>query len=1263
MSNQIVITSGAKVRSLEGVLTGSSGIVGSVPLGAANGVATLDSMGKVPLSQLPASVVTYLGTWNAATNTPTLTNGVGDIGDLYICNVAGTVNFGAGPITFSVGDWVIYNGTQWQKSAGQAGTVTSVGLTSTAGAFSITNSPITTSGNIGLNFSGTSAQYVAGDGSLVTFPSIITQAQNLVTEVYNETGATLTKGTVVYINGGHGNLPTVTKALATSDATSAQTYGVVRADITNMNNGYVTVIGNLENIDTQAYPAGTQLYLSSTTAGAWTSVKQYAPAHLVYVGIVVRSHPTQGVVEVRIQNGYELDELHNVSAQTPSNNQGLFYNSSNSLWENKSIATALGYTPADDSLVVKLAGTQTITGTKTFNIATINESGILLKNGYGASASGYTGLGAAADQLWISVTAATHIFNFPSTTGRTYSFPTATGTIALTSDIPSLTGYVPYSGATTDLNLGTYSLFANSLNAQALGLNVPTGGGNPAITFYINSVSTGVISAGSSTLTFSAKNTGGFQFQNPSNATIFSISNTGVLGNGTYSYTLPSATGTLALTSNLSSYVPYTGATGNVDLGANNLTLQHLIANGLTGVSGTLQLKQNTGFAVSNGFTSIYTTGNNVAFTAASSGGTYYTAIFGLSSLSSSRTYTLPDASGTVALTSNLSSYVPYTGATSNVTLGTYGISGNAASFTGYIQTDANLLIKNVGKINTISGYNAIYSLASGFGIGFSDFDNHDSIFSFSTAGDYTYTFPASSGTIALTSNLSSYLPLSGGTLTGALNGTSATFSSIVTATADSNAAAFIALARSADDLSQIRFNNNANSNTNAIISVNKVGSNGGEFSISTKPDGSPLSTRLTIASTGAATFASNIIGNATVIASTGLRVRKNTTSDGATDLGIFYSNSGDTFYLYDWNTATKGLALNTGTGAATFSSTIASSTHTISSANSTQLTITNTEAWTNGSIAEIRGHNVIGINQLRSGTTNGLYVGAVSGSIPAIQSADQSNNAISLSINPFGGNVGIGTTSPQRPLHVKGVFEIEDGTSSYYSLIYQSTQALAIETENATAITLNTNATERMRITSGGSLLLNYTGSTGDNLYIVGKDGYWMATMAGSSTTGNSFGLNILAGTNSSDQSLLVRSVGGSTYFRVRGDGMIFAQGVYSNTTGSSANVWVDTDGTLRRSTSSLKYKENVQNYSKGLAEVMQLRPVSYQGKSDVDSGKTFAGLIAEEVHELGLTEFVQYAEDGSPDALAYASMVSLLTKAIQELKSELDELKSKIN
>ena len=121
---------------------------------------------------------------------------------------------------------------------------------------------------------------------------------------------------------------------------------------------------------------------------------------------------------------------------------------------------------------------------------------------------------------------------------------------------------------------------------------------------------------------------------------------------------------------------------------------------------------------------------------------------------------------------------------------------------------------------------------------------------------------------------------------------------------------------------------------------------------------------------------------------------------------------------------------------------------------------------------------------------------------------------------------------------------------------------------------------------------------------------------------------------------------------------GYFVAPSIYNNTTGGAANVNVTSAGELYRSTSSIKYKRDVQNATHGLSEVLQLRPVTYKGKNDGDT--VFGGLIAEEVHEAGLTEFVQYAEDGSPDALAYGNMVSLCVKAIQELKAEFDAYKA---
>lgn len=84
--------------------------------GANNGVATLDNNGKIPVSQVSAGVFVYKGIWNASTNTPTLTNGTGTNGWIYKVNGAGTVNFGAGNITFAGGEFVRYNDAGiWEK--------------------------------------------------------------------------------------------------------------------------------------------------------------------------------------------------------------------------------------------------------------------------------------------------------------------------------------------------------------------------------------------------------------------------------------------------------------------------------------------------------------------------------------------------------------------------------------------------------------------------------------------------------------------------------------------------------------------------------------------------------------------------------------------------------------------------------------------------------------------------------------------------------------------------------------------------------------------------------------------------------------------------------------------------------------------------------------------------------------------------------------------------------------------------------------------
>ena len=187
--------------------------------------------------------------------------------------------------------------------------------------------------------------------------SVAAASTNVICQVKNMTGATVTKGTAVFISGANGQIPTITKAQADIDATSAQTLGLITADIANNATGYVTIIGLIDNINTSAYTDGQQLYLSPTTAGGLTATKPFGGDHLVYVAVVEHAHPTQGKLFVKVQNGYEMDELHNVSAQSPINGEILVYSTSSTLWQKVSASSSTVIAAAQANLQVDPAGT------------------------------------------------------------------------------------------------------------------------------------------------------------------------------------------------------------------------------------------------------------------------------------------------------------------------------------------------------------------------------------------------------------------------------------------------------------------------------------------------------------------------------------------------------------------------------------------------------------------------------------------------------------------------------------------------------------------------------------------------------------------------------------------------------------------------------------------------------------------------------------------------------------------------------------------
>jgi hypothetical protein len=171
-------------------------------------------------------------------------------------------------------------------------------------------------------------------GGLVT--NVI--GQQLHQRVNNRTGATLNKGDVVYLSGSQGNRITVAKAIATSDPTSANTFGIVAEQILNNASGYIITEGLITNINTSALTQDSAVYLSGTTAGALTSTKPQAPIHGVYIGVCVKTNAGSGEVFVKIRNGQELDELHDVQISNPINNASLYFKSSEGLWRDTTAA-------------------------------------------------------------------------------------------------------------------------------------------------------------------------------------------------------------------------------------------------------------------------------------------------------------------------------------------------------------------------------------------------------------------------------------------------------------------------------------------------------------------------------------------------------------------------------------------------------------------------------------------------------------------------------------------------------------------------------------------------------------------------------------------------------------------------------------------------------------------------------------------------------------------------------------------------------------
>lgn len=188
--------------------------------------------------------------------------------------------------------------------------------------------------------------------------------------VRDEDNAGLTKGEVVYTVGSTGVTQRVRPAQANLESKSSKTFGMIAKTVTGGNSSFCVTNGYVSRLNTLAYAEGASLWLSPTTPGGYTTTKPQAPDHAVYIGVCIRSHATQGIIYVSIQNGYETNELHDVKI-SGTNTAGsiLIRNETLDVYENAEITAGdnIGITLGDASIEIGVTGLAAVATSNDYN--------------------------------------------------------------------------------------------------------------------------------------------------------------------------------------------------------------------------------------------------------------------------------------------------------------------------------------------------------------------------------------------------------------------------------------------------------------------------------------------------------------------------------------------------------------------------------------------------------------------------------------------------------------------------------------------------------------------------------------------------------------------------------------------------------------------------------------------------------------------------------------------------------------------------------
>lgn len=475
--------------------------------GSALGVATLDAGGTVPLSQIPASIIgglNYQGTWNASTNTPTLTSSVGTKGYYYAVSVSGTTNLN-GITDWTVGDLAVFDGSAWQQ-IDNTDAVTSVnGYTGTVvlgyadvGAFPATAT--TGTGNVVLatnpTISSPNIDVVDFDTSYAT---TLTAGQlgwdgnntlalgmaggNVIQHIgedsffYIKASSAITKGQLVMFTGAVGASGVLTGAPSTGVTNPQYIMGVAAESIALNGFGLIQWFGEITGINTNGFNEGDVLYYDSAVTGGLTNVFPTSGI-IVTVAAVAKKSAGGGVLVIRVTSTDRITASTGISVS--QNGTG----------------TTVTNTAPDQT--VSIASGTGISATGTYPAFTVTNTGVTSAvAGAGISVSGSTGAvtvtNTAPDQT-VSLTAGTGIStsgtypNFtitntaPSSGGTVTSITagtglsggtiTSSGTIAIDSTVATLTGSQTLTNKTISGASNTLSNIGNSsLTNSAITIN------------------------------------------------------------------------------------------------------------------------------------------------------------------------------------------------------------------------------------------------------------------------------------------------------------------------------------------------------------------------------------------------------------------------------------------------------------------------------------------------------------------------------------------------------------------------------------------------------------------------------------------------------------------------------------------------------------------------------------------------------------------------------------------------------------------------